>query len=653
MVELKTEKYQLEERCKKLSDENEKALKSLSKSKKATEVRELMREKEALQRKLTEQHDEFRMQNQTLLQELSKLVTANELLETEIKELNREGDDSQTLTSRFMALKCEKERNEEHLRSKEAEIEAMKKLLAEANHRDDENVVRMSSGEVSFSKSAALPNNEDAELTQVKGEKEDLEAKVSELQKRLEKGYSVYEELKKKAESSERESNVRIEALKVEKDELGKTGEKRKNLLDEMAIQIQKQSDEHVDKVKSLEVKMAEINDENEAKIERINRENGEKVKSFESKIVSLEESIKTLTGEKSDLKENEDKLQEEIEKTRLDLAEIRDERLRIEAEVEKFRKEIADLKESHSSDLNIFESEKKLIVRDLRLQLEIANAQKHEFEESAKALREELGDAREECKIAEKKGASHLKDLKRQLMAEKQRNEKLQEKMKEVSFVEVNNVNATAADDLDRTSISSWSMMSGGGSGSGSGRNESTSTPIPTSNASNQSSSPGASNAENSVVDESSSSSNRMLLAKIAVLQDERLIFEEKVQMLQNSASAMAEELMKKNSLIQHYCMEGRKSVPTTPSSTSFAEEAVKRKQIIMKKMSTLLKDSDEDEVQRMRNMLEETLTKNMHLQKDLENMSMEVVRLSKLAAPSNPSADSEFDHEDGLTRN
>jgi hypothetical protein len=42
-------------------------------------------------------------------------------------------------------------------------------------------------------------------------------------------------------------------------------------------------------------------------------------------------------------------------------------------------------------------------------------------------------------------------------------------------------------------------------------------------------------------------------------------------------------------------------------------------------------------EEVQRMQKMLEETLMKNMYLQKDLENLSLEVVRLSKLTI--NPS--------------
>ena len=39
----------------------------------------------------------------------------------------------------------------------------------------------------------------------------------------------------------------------------------------------------------------------------------------------------------------------------------------------------------------------------------------------------------------------------------------------------------------------------------------------------------------------------------------------------------------------------------------------------------------ADKEEISRMQNMLEETLTKNMQLQIDLENMAQEVVRLSK----------------------
>ena len=57
------------------------------------------------------------------------------------------------------------------------------------------------------------------------------------------------------------------------------------------------------------------------------------------------------------------------------------------------------------------------------------------------------------------------------------------------------------------------------------------------------------------------------------------------------------------------------------------------------LKKVMDLLVHPDAEtrkEMQKMQNILEETLTKNMHLQKDLENLSQEVVRLSKMAALS-----------------
>ena len=50
-----------------------------------------------------------------------------------------------------------------------------------------------------------------------------------------------------------------------------------------------------------------------------------------------------------------------------------------------------------------------------------------------------EVRDLQEEKKIVEKKQVGLMKDLKRQLLAEKQRNDKLQEKMKEC-FTEVTN---------------------------------------------------------------------------------------------------------------------------------------------------------------------------------------------------------------------
>lgn len=50
-----------------------KALKAIQKSKKASDVQALMKDNEALQLKLQNQEEDFRLQNQTLVQELSKV----------------------------------------------------------------------------------------------------------------------------------------------------------------------------------------------------------------------------------------------------------------------------------------------------------------------------------------------------------------------------------------------------------------------------------------------------------------------------------------------------------------------------------------------------------------------------------------------------
>lgn len=54
-----------------LEQELEKARKAIQRSKKAAEVQALVQENDALQRKLRSQEEEFHLQNQTLLTELS------------------------------------------------------------------------------------------------------------------------------------------------------------------------------------------------------------------------------------------------------------------------------------------------------------------------------------------------------------------------------------------------------------------------------------------------------------------------------------------------------------------------------------------------------------------------------------------------------
>ncbi|MCJ8734721.1 hypothetical protein PDJAM_G00238640 [Pangasius djambal] len=104
LLELRTQNYQLSDDLRKntaelnnvrqkiltLEKDYLKAQKALNKSKKAQEVDALLSENEMLQGKLHSQEDDFRLQNSTLMQELSKLCSQIEQLEAENQGL-REG----------------------------------------------------------------------------------------------------------------------------------------------------------------------------------------------------------------------------------------------------------------------------------------------------------------------------------------------------------------------------------------------------------------------------------------------------------------------------------------------------------------------------------------------------------------------------------
>ncbi|TNN38997.1 GRIP1-associated protein 1 [Liparis tanakae] len=105
LLELRTQNYQLSDDLRKNSSELNtvrqknvvlerdfvKAQKALNKSKKAQEVEALLSENEMLQGKLHSQEEDFRLQNSTLMTELSKLCTQIEQLEQENQGLKEGG----------------------------------------------------------------------------------------------------------------------------------------------------------------------------------------------------------------------------------------------------------------------------------------------------------------------------------------------------------------------------------------------------------------------------------------------------------------------------------------------------------------------------------------------------------------------------------
>jgi hypothetical protein len=148
----------------------------------------------------------------------------------------------------------------------------------------------------------------------------------------------------------------------------------------------------------------------------------------------------------------------------------------------------------------------------------------------------------------------------------------------------------------------------------------------------------------------------NKDLIQKLARIQEERAILEEKVRHLESSNSTMA------NDLIQYYSNDKRAStssestlnnnertttnmfvsrldLPTrygTPPSRRRQTSSIDRQsqgpslnlRTMLESISgtTKTQSNHDDTIRNLQRLLEETITKNMHLQKDLEVMSIQL---------------------------
>ena len=107
----------------------------------------------------------------------------------------------------------------------------------------------------------------------------------------------------------------------------------------------------------------------------------------------------------------------------------------KLESASKEHEKALNSLRDDLQSEVNIARDEGQLKVRELTTQLELARAASTDFEERVAFLNGEISDLEERKKIEAKKDKNLVKDLKKQLAAEKARNEKLAEKMKELKF--------------------------------------------------------------------------------------------------------------------------------------------------------------------------------------------------------------------------
>ncbi|XP_062614719.1 GRIP1-associated protein 1-like [Saccostrea cucullata] len=699
------------------------------------EVELLIQENDQLQRKLHSQEEEFRLQNQTLMQELSRVVDANETYEKEITALkenrplkdsgnqndlaelesqvrrlqaensalqkkctvdseNLKGSDEGTETTEdvpdinelSLSLATEKEENKLLQEQLSAIEKSSKEKIQNLQEEVEKSADKLKKKQESY---LQLHAEKESVFTELSKKLEDVQGgrdrdqkyytdQISKLQQELEKGKKSYQELEDQASKQKTQSEQTINSLQqqvsaanivenqhvkeqteklhqqisqlkqqllgltqaqddlkvqlqaskaaqqeasdqllsVQKErdksiedwqEINKVAEKRKTMLDELANTYQRDNAGYQEKLRVLQ-------EENEAHIQAL-REAAEGEKSRGSELEKIKRELEEVKKEKQSLEEAKSWLERRLKETEETLQNHISEN---EKQVEQLKHDQEEVLESlnseHAQKVQEMTTEHKAKIQECCDKEESLRQELSASQGEISKLKQEIKDGTEDKRLHEKKGQTMLKDLKRQLVSERKRAEKLQDRLQEV--LSENKMNKSveellASNDgnesLDRSSLSSWSAGN---------------SLVRDSSILSSPQSPDKSfGADTSEIDQEHSE----LLARLTDVQQEKWNLEEKVRHLETSNAAMAEDLIQKSQIIQHYVMEQRRET----------RQPVQEDKLTLKKVIDLVNKHEDQNLKEMnrklQNMLEETLTKNMHLQENLEMMSQEIVRLSK----------------------
>ncbi|XP_074666120.1 GRIP1-associated protein 1 isoform X2 [Strix aluco] len=595
LLELRTENYRLSDELRKngaellglrqrvqaLDKDLAKANKALSKSKKAQEVEALLGETRMLQGKLQSQEDDFRLQNSTLLRELAKLCAQIEGLEEENRRL-REGEPPGP------------------------------------PHDPPASAEPPPDGAAGDSGAPLAPT--DAPL-EPPGEVQPAEEGLGVT---LPPGNFQYSLPRRRWPSCrQRWPRTEAEELRVRRDEEFR----------ELQAQNQ-QLQQELEAAAQAEVELQERSG-------ALARE----LQEAQAQCDALDAQLQVCTGERDELRrrlaEAEDTCRES-ERGRQQAQE------QLERQAQEHAAAVRACMEQHRAELEGRVGELQAALGDAERQRELQEAED-------RALRQELKDVRDGQRILEKKGSAALKDLKRQLQLERRRADRLQERLQELLAP-------------TRARSGSWTLVSpvglgeaprhrgplkggppgrlgspgsagleelgleGGSPGRGPGGDSSSlsslgrdgSAPGSTKSGSG---SPGGGSGGGGVPGGGGLSPAEVaeLFQRLAQSQQERWLLEEKVRHLEVSSASMAEDLCRKSAIIQSFVRDSRLEAAGPPGpprrGTGPGEEGLRE----MNK--------------KLQNMLEEQLTKNLHLGQDLEALTQELARLSKeRAAPPGP---------------
>ncbi|XP_067449576.1 GRIP1-associated protein 1 isoform X1 [Thunnus thynnus] len=472
------------------------------------------------------------------------------------------------------------------------------------------------------------------ELQQRRTEQESLLAQRDDLDSQLQESSFANRKLLEQLTEEGQEK----EKLLRELDEAKKTAEKRKAMLDDMAIQLNQEKSDHKEALSDLKL-------QHEKEVLGVRARYEKELRGLhEDKNRSEEEIRQQLRDEKARTKELEG-LQQRVEELQAQVQSMEGtkgwfERRLKEAEenIEKNSLEHQEAMERLQKEHTLHLEEKQSEMEGLKQQMVEVEKQRDEHDDTIGKLKQEIKDTVDGQRILEKKGSAALKDLKRQLQLERKRADKLQERLQEIL---TNSKTRTGLEELVLSEINSPSRTQQTGDSS-SVSSFSYRDMMKETQPTNQNKSGGGS-PQSQRPAELSDDEVGELFQRLAEVQQEKWMLEEKVKHLEVSCSSMAEDICRKSAIIETYVMDSR--IDVSGSAVGGHGGSQGERGGLGSVLRDLVKPGDEnlrEMNKKLQNMLEEQLTKNMHLQKDLEVLSQELVRLSKENSPGGGAAGS-----------
>lgn len=436
------------------------------------------------------------------------------------------------------------------------------------------------------------------EYEHLMGQRDDLN---SQLQESLRANGRLLEQLQEIGQEKEQ--------LTQQLQEARKSAEKRKAMLDELAMETLQEKSQHKEELGALRLRHEKEVLGVRARYERELRELHEDKKRQEEELRGQIREEKARTRELENLQQTVEELQAQVHS--MDGAKGWFERRLKEAEEslqqqqQEQEEALKQCQEQHASELKSKEEE----LQNVLDQLQQAQEERDCHLKTISSLKQEVKDTVDGQRILEKKGSAALKDLKRQLHLERKRADKLQERLQDIL---TNSKSRSGLEELVLSEMNSPSRTQTGDSSSVSSfsyreilrEKESSTIPARSLSSSPQAQPPRPAELSDEEVAE--------LFQRLAETQQEKWMLEEKVKHLEVSSASMAEDLCRKSAIIETYVMDSRIDVSVAAGHTDRSG--------LGSVLRDLVKPGDEnlrEMNKKLQNMLEEQLTKNMHLHK------------------------------------